>query len=418
MTDTLTHNDRSATLSGTSVHLAARPLRVFYASGPGDNIGTYRHWKQGQDDPGEPVVAYSGQFYDLCREYGIEAYVLSTCPRRDRVRDGSLRIEHRPYAGRDARGVLFHLAQFWYGLRLIVSVRRFRANVAIINEGVQWFMLTPLSWAGVRLVPSLHVRLRWRGRDHLLWRWIDRLNGRFFRLHCAAILVASRRIADDVERLSGRAGLPIVEFLPLYRRATFDSIRPADHGRRPFNVLFVGRIEPNKGVFDLLEAARMVWAELDDVHFHVCGVGSALAELRSRVNQDQSPGRAPLPDRFHLYGHCNRARLAEMYAMAHVVIVPTRSDFGEGFNQVTAEGVLTGRPVITSSVCPAVEYVRDAIVEVPPDDVRAYADAILRLTRDREEYERKRRACLALREQFYDDRRSWGAAVRQVMRGA
>ena len=26
-------------------------LRVFYAAGPGDVIGTYRHWCEGRDDP-------------------------------------------------------------------------------------------------------------------------------------------------------------------------------------------------------------------------------------------------------------------------------------------------------------------------------------------------------------------------------
>ena len=53
-----------------------------------------------------------------------------------------------------------------------------------------------------------------------------------------------------------------------------------------------------------------------------------------------------------------------MYDDAHVVIVPTTSDFIEGFNKVVAEAVLAGKPVITSSVCPALEYVRDAVIEV------------------------------------------------------
>lgn len=386
-----------------------RRHRLFYASGPGDNIGTYRHWKQHQDDPGEPVVPYSGQFYDLCNELEADAYVLSTCPRRDRLRDGRLRIEHRPYAGRSARGVLFHLAQLWYGLRLAGSALRFRPDVAVINEGAHWFLLTILDWAGIRVVPSLHVRLDWQGRTRLAWRIINRLNRRFFRRHCTAVLVASRQIAEDVEQLTGAADLPVIEFLPLYRRSTFEGTPLADHSRRPFNVLFVGRVEANKGVFDLLEAARIVWRQERDVHFHVCGTGSALVELQARVDA------ADLADRFHLHGHRNRAQLPSMYEMAHVVIVPTRSEFGEGFNQVTSEGVLTARPVITSAVCPAVAYVWDAVVEVPVNDVRAYADAIVKLARDREFYVRKQQACLAAQDQFYDVSRSWRSAVRRVL---
>lgn len=388
---------------------ARRRLRLFYASGPGDNIGTYRHWKESRDDPDEPVVPYSGQFYDLCRACDAEAFVLSTCTRRDRVRDGRFRIEHRPFTGRSARGAKFHLAQLGYGLRMIASVLRFRPDVAIINEGAPWFLLSILHWAGIQVIPSLHVRLNWRGRDRWMWRMIDRLNGRFFRRHCAAVLVASRTIAEDVKKLAGSVRLPVLEFLPLYRRATFEDIPAADPGVRPFNVLFAGRIEANKGVFDLLEAAQQVWAQAADVHFHVCGTGSALAELQQRV------ARQGAAKRFHIHGYCNRAKLAGMYAACHAVIVPTRTEFGEGFNQVTAEGVLSGRPVITSSVCPAVAYVGDAVVEVPPDDVDAYARAVLRLAGDRQFYQRKQQACTAAQEQFYDQKQSWGAVVRRLV---
>ena len=40
--------------------------------------------------------------------------------------------------------------------------------------------------------------------------------------------------------------------------------------------------------------------------------------------------------------------MREMFRQAHVLIVPTTTDFIEGFNQVVVEGVLAGRPVITS----------------------------------------------------------------------
>ena len=99
----------------------------------------------------------------------------------------------------------------------------------------------------------------------------------------------------------------------------------------------------------------------------------ALTELKAAAES------ADLAERFRCHGHCNKPTMREMFARCHVVIVPTTSEFIEGFNQVVAEGVLSGRPVITSSVCPALDYVRDAVVEVPPDDVKGYGDAILKL---------------------------------------
>ena len=57
---------------------AMPPLRILYAAGPGDVIGTYRHWKEGRDDPSQIAITYSGQFYSLCKELarGICHFIL------------------------------------------------------------------------------------------------------------------------------------------------------------------------------------------------------------------------------------------------------------------------------------------------------------------------------------------------------
>ncbi len=82
-----------------------------------------------------------------------------------------------------------------------------------------------------------------------------------------------------------------------------------------------------------------------------------LADLRAAVKE------ADLADVFRCHGHCNKPIMRQMYANSHVVIVPTTGDFIEGFNQVIAEAILSGRPVITSAVCPAIAYVREACIE-------------------------------------------------------
>jgi hypothetical protein len=59
--------------------------------------------------------------------------------------------------------------------------------------------------------------------------------------------------------------------------------------------------------------------------------------------------------------------------------------------------------------------VRPAIVEVPVDDVTAYADALLKLRDDCEFYQQKQQACIPLQEQFYDTSRGWGARLKSVL---
>src|SRR4029450_5362342 len=101
------------TNANANANAARPPLRILYAAGPGDVVGTFRHWRQGRDDPSEVAVTYSGQFYDLCRDLGAEADVISHCPRRDEQRDGRFRVQHRPVPFMKAPGPLYLLGQTW-----------------------------------------------------------------------------------------------------------------------------------------------------------------------------------------------------------------------------------------------------------------------------------------------------------------
>lgn len=387
-------------------------MRLIYAAGPGDVIGTYRHWRAGRDDPGQVAMTYSGQFFDVCRELGACGYVIASHPRREVVNDGAFRIEHKRILFAKAIGPLYHLGQFYTGLRMIVSALRYRADAMVICDGTcHWFPLRMLPKLGIQVVPTIHCLLRRKcapapGRGQRLLRRLDRP---FWRRSAAVVLAASRDITRQIEELTGGEHRPVIEFLPTYRRGTFaEASDPPQNS--PFRVLFAGRIERYKGVFDLLEiAGRLTGSGRTDLEFDLCGDGSALGELKRQVDESRLSGR------FRLHGHRDQFAMREMFRRCHVLIVPTTTDFAEGFNQVVVEGILAGRPVITSDVCPALDYVRGAVLEVPPDDVAAYQNAILRLTDDRDFYEQKRRACLALQGQFYDPARGWAAALRRAL---
>jgi glycosyltransferase involved in cell wall biosynthesis len=390
-----------------------KPLRILYAAGPGDIIRTYRHWAAGEYDPTQVAMTSSGMFYDECRAIGAQAYVIGINRRRDLVCDEPFRIEHRPTPFQFHGGVLYHLGQMWAGLGLVASAVRFRADVAVIVCGTTyWFVLWLMPMLGIRVVSSLHCVLwpKYRGQK-ATQRFIRFLNASFLSRGACRILSMSDDITQQVNEATGGRHRPISQFLPTYRTGQFLGIAPIDPAHRPFRVVFAGRIEPTKGVFDLLTIARQFDAEgIRDIEFDICGTGSALDELRGQVEA------AGISQRFRCRGHCNWPTMQEIYGSAHVVVVPTTTGFAEGFNQVVAEAVLAGRPVVTSAVCPAIAYVRDAVVEVPPDDVAAYAGAILRLSRDADFYRAKCRATLGAQRQFYDLDRSWKHALDRVLK--
>ena len=57
------------------------PLRLSYFCGPGDVLGTYRHWCEGRHDPRVPIITYSSMFFELVRRLNARAQVISSsCP--------------------------------------------------------------------------------------------------------------------------------------------------------------------------------------------------------------------------------------------------------------------------------------------------------------------------------------------------
>ncbi|HSV16201.1 MAG TPA: glycosyltransferase family 4 protein [Tepidisphaeraceae bacterium] len=377
-------------------------------------IGTFGHWKAGRDDPMQVAVTYSGQFLELCRELDADGYVISYNPRRAKVVDGRFTIEHRPHRWKRGPGPLYHLGQIWYGVRLAVTAARFGADAAVVTDGTHWFALGLMRLFGVRVIPSVHCVL-WRHNrppTDFTGKLVRRLNTRFFGRRASAVLCVSEAIAQQIRpMMNGRAtAAPIIPFLPTYRRESFGDGFPAPPPAPPFRVFYAGRIERNKGVFDLLEIAKQLARDGQiDIDFDLCGTGSALEPLR------EAAAAAGVAERFRCHGHSPQSFMREMYQRCHVVIVPTTSDFVEGFNKVVAEGVLAGRPVITSSVCPALEYVKDAVLEVPPDDAAGYAAGILQLRDDKALYDSKQSASAVTRTQFYDPTFGWQAAVRRAI---
>ena len=125
----------------------------------------------------------------------------------------------------------------------------------------------------------------------------------------------------------------------------------------PPSVLFAGRLSPEKGVLELVEAA-------DGLPLVVAGDGP----LRDRV-----PGAL---------GFVPHEELERLYARAAVVACPS---YREGFGVVCAEAMAHGKPVVASAVGGLLDLVVDGEtgILVPPGDVDALRKALARLLEDR-----------------------------------
>jgi glycosyltransferase involved in cell wall biosynthesis len=399
---------------GDDATAPARPaLRVLYATGPGDVLGTYAHWRDGRDDPSSVALTYSGQFYSAARALGAEAYVIAPRPDGRVFHDRAFTIEDRRIHCQGAGGLRYHLGQLWYGLRLWATAMRFGADAAVVSAGTHWFALAPLALSGVKVIPTLHCALwpagyRPAGKLRRAIQWLD---GLFWRKFAHATICVSpecerqvRAIARD-RPLRGR----VYQVRAQYRRDALDTIPPAVHGK-PLRVLYAGRIERNKGVFDLLDVierlqrARPGWFTVE-----LCGSGGAEAELREEID------RRGLGAVARATGQLESAQMRGAFARAHVIVVPTTRDFAEGLNKVAVEAALAGRPVVTSRLANVSDVLGDAVIEVPPGDLGAYQAALERLADDPAAYAAAQAACAHVQQMFYDRSFGWETAVRRIL---
>lgn len=384
-------------------------LRVLYAIGPEDVIEAYKCWVKGKDGDSQVSLTFSGQFYEVCKALDAKGYVIAEASKHEVIRDKQIVVERLPVPLMKASGIFYHLRQILRGLQLFIRAIHFRANVVVADSGTTyWFILSLFCWVGIKVIPSLHCTL-WRkySKQTLGEKVTLKLSQNFFKHGCHSIHAVSHDVAEQISKLTAGVHPKVLEFLPTYRPTDFANIAPPSEDRLPFRVLFAGRVEYDKGVFDLLEVAKKLASQgIRNIIFDICGSGGALESLRQAVK------KAKVDDFFVCHGFCDKQQMQYMYTKSHAVIVPTRTDFIEGFNRVVSESILSGRPVITSAVCPALSYVREAVLEVPPNDVGAYTNAILELFNNPSVYEQKRLACLRLQEQFYDINNSWGAKLK------
>jgi glycosyltransferase involved in cell wall biosynthesis len=123
------------------------------------------------------------------------------------------------------------------------------------------------------------------------------------------------------------------------------------------SLLVVAEIVPHKRVRVALEAARRARAPI-----RVVGSGPEHASLRRAYPEAEFVGRA------------EHDRLAQLYATARAVVVPSPEEFG----MVAVEAQAAGRPVIAAAYGGALETVLDGQTGrlVTLDDVDAFAHAI------------------------------------------
>ena len=391
-----------------------RPIRVLNAIGPGDVVAAFKDWKGSVRTVSETSITYSSQTFEFFAAHGIAFWIVSSHPRRALVGDGANRIENRPRATtKPVAGLRFHGVQLLYALSLFISALRFRATHALIDSGTtHWFALGLFRLAGIALIPNFHNTCWPAGHEPqgAFKRAIMRLDGFVFRHGVSAALGVSPECGRQINQLTG-GRTPFFDYRAQFVSGDFGAL-PRPVLASPMRIVFAGRVEANKGVFDILTICELLSARRPGRFvFDICGTGSAFDALAAQVAARRLNGPVTL------HGDLLRPQLLQVYGQSHLVIVPTRSDFSEGLPKACAEAVIAGRPVLTSRLSNALDVLRGALIEAREDDPADYAAKIEALADDPMRYAELVRHTALVSGQFMDPQLGLTKALERCLLG-
>lgn len=219
------------------------------------------------------------------------------------------------------------------------------------------------------------------------------------------IVVVPRNLRDDY----------YVDDVPAFRarsRATID----ARHNVAGKSIMLAaGRLLPVKGFDDLIRALPAVIERVPNAVVLVCGpnredeqLGDYGAFLRRMAAQHG------VTDRFVLVGDVPFERMADYYAAADVVVIPSLM---EGGNKTLSEGTLFGTPFVATETAGTIGFFDASCgISVPVRDPERLAAALIEMLGDRATWQRRSTACLEGRERFHSA--SVAAAMTDVYRTA
>ena len=153
---------------------------------------------------------------------------------------------------------------------------------------------------------------------------------------------------------------------------------PCREPKQTFNILFIGRLTPEKGVKDLIDIVQLVYETEQQIMVHIVGEGPLREELEGQVaalkldHIIQFTGALAHPD-----------PLFKEYEWADVFILPS---YTEGIPRVIAEAMSQGVPVLASTVGGIpfiISHQNDGIL-VAPGDIQNFVNELLILKNNSE----------------------------------
>jgi glycosyltransferase involved in cell wall biosynthesis len=174
----------------------------------------------------------------------------------------------------------------------------------------------------------------------------------------------------------------------------------------PVRLLFLGWLERDKGIFELLEACRRL-ADNRRFTLDVAGEGNAYAEASAFV------ARHGLNERVRFRGWLRGPQVHEALAEADVLVLPS---WAEGLPNALVEAMAAGLPVVATGVGAIPELIADrrSGMLVEPRNTESLARALGETIDDRELRESMARAAYGIAARDFGIEEAVGRLIREI----
>jgi glycosyltransferase involved in cell wall biosynthesis len=216
--------------------------------------------------------------------------------------------------------------------------------------------------------------------------------GRLLMRESAAVIAVSRAVEEHLVQM----GVPKSKIFLVPNGVDYDHFTGAYEARRPneFEILFIGRLVPNKGLHFVIEAAPELVKRHPSVRFVVVGEGPMKAQALGAVRA------AGLSRFFRFVDSVDDVR--EPMKTAFVMVRPSLT---EGLPLTVMEAMAAGVPVVAFAVAGTPEIISDGYngMLVPSADSGRLSQALTRLIMDPAEARQMgERARASMRERSWD----------------
>jgi glycosyltransferase involved in cell wall biosynthesis len=106
-------------------------------------------------------------------------------------------------------------------------------------------------------------------------------------------------------------------------------------------IMYVGRIDYEKGLFDLIKCGKYISNKRSDLSFIIAGIGKDFKKLKNKIKKEN------LQDMFKFLGQVDKDKLLKLYQNATLFVFPS---YHEGLPGVLLEAMSCGLPIIATDV--------------------------------------------------------------------